>query len=249
MNRTSNIYQFPNPSKRKRALVLNRKQVASGAFHFEGMLQDFLAYFQNMGETEPACPGITVKTQYVAPLLTQHWISQGILAADVCAQTLVIYLPPEFESDVALLAMCSPEVFNQCNTALRENATYLGWGYALPGTITGCEIWVPEFNLNSALGEAFCHITQKSRWISVVMLAGDTVAFGGFLVTEELIGCAQGATMSAGSSMPEELYGPDELSVASKKAALVGLTPWFDTLWLMDERRVLAATVLACTPY
>lgn len=249
MTRTSNIYQFPTMPKRMRALVMSRKQVASRAFHLEGMLQDFLAYFQNMGKREPACPGVTVKTEDVEPLLTQHWNSQGIRTADVSKQTLVIYLPPQFESDVELLAMCSPMVFNHCNIALRENTTYLGWGYALPGTAAGCEVWVPEFNLNGALGDAYCHVIQKSRWLSVVMVAGDTVAIGGFHVTDDLIGCAQGSTMSAGSTMPEEVYGPDELSIARKSAALVGLTPWFDRPWVVDGRTVLAATVLVCTTH
>ncbi len=78
----------------------------------------------------------------------------------------------------------------------------------------------------------------------VVMVAGDTVAVGGFVVEEELELGLQAAIMSAQSVLPEEVYSEEELAAAAEQAELNGLKPWIIDRWREDGQLTLEPEVL-----
>jgi hypothetical protein len=74
-------------------------------------------------------------------------------------------------------------------------------------------------------------MTRDWGWVPVVVVAGDAVAVGGFLVDESITLNLQAATMSALYSYPEDAYSKDELRFAAELATVHGLEPWMYARW------------------
>ena len=87
MNTDSQAPEQPAP------YVIRRDRFAQAAPHIEGVLQDFLAFIEEQGGEMPACPGVTVSSEDVRPLLAQHLSLAGIGQERVSAHTLMLYLP------------------------------------------------------------------------------------------------------------------------------------------------------------
>lgn len=157
-------------------------------------------------------------------------------------QALVMMLPPEFEPVLNLLVMQEPEIFNYPTVDLQENRTYLGYSIILPRQSAVTEIWMSERALCGPLCE--CLRTGPSgkvmSWpaeirFPVIMMAGNSLAVGGFEVNEYFLACAQAASMSARSSMPEELYPDEQLRIGAELATMVGPAPWKQGYWGVRE--------------
>lgn len=207
--------------------VMRRDRLAHAAPHIEGVLSDLLAHIQEQGCEVPACPGVTVSTEYVSQVIAQHLHRAGIDQERVSSQTLILYLPAEFDHALEELVTTGPEVLNHTDTALRNNSTYLAWHCGLPGEDVRTDVWVPDNALTFAAFDVWDHRhPERWGWVPVIAMAGDTIAVGGFVVDQYLVCDVQAACMSAQSTMPEEVYSDEELAAAASEASEVGNLPW-----------------------
>ena len=174
----------------------------------------------------PACPGVTVSSDDVRPLLAQHLSLAGIGQERVSAHTLMLYLPAAFDLAIEELVSMAPEVLNHPDAALRNNTTYLAWHCCLPGEVDGTDVWVPDSALPYATFDVAGRHPGGWGWVPVIAFAGHTVAVGGFAVDLDFVSGVQAACMSAESTMPEEVYSDEELLVAATEARKVGVKPW-----------------------
>lgn len=168
---------------------------------------------------------------------------QGLLQdSDVGPQTLVMMLPPEFEPVLHFLVAQEPEIFNYPTVDLQQNRTYLGYSVILPRQSAVTEIWLSEWMLCTPLCACLQEDVsetdtgpQAGKRLPVIMMAGGSVAVGGFEVDEYFVGDAQAASMSARSSMPEELYPDEQLRTGAELAATVGPAPWTRGYWCVRD--------------
>lgn len=231
------------------ALVLERARVELTHPQIEALWKEALTYLEAGHETLPASVGVLVDTAYLKSLLENHWETMDIRADDVAPDTLVLYLPPAFNWAARGMAKQSPEVFNSPQLDLRDNATYLGWNARLAAENQSTTVQVEQLSgMVDAVNQAYRYPTHEWGWMPVVIVAGDTVAIGGFVVDEELLGGLQGANMSTQSCMQEEIYSAEELQIASELAVKHGLKPWVNDRWHDDGGWTLEPIVLDCRP-
>lgn len=83
--------------------------------------------------------------------------------------------------------------------------------------------------------------------MSVVVVSGDNVAVGGFLVEDFFLAGLQAAEISAQSCRPEEIYPESELKSASKLASVHGLEPWVYGRWYKHDQWVLQPEIFGFT--
>ena len=83
--------------------------------------------------------------------------------------------------------------------------------------------------------------------MSVVVVSGDNVAVGGFLVEELFLAGLQAAEISAQSCLPEEIYPESELQSASILASVHGLEPWVNGRWFKHEKWVMQPEIFGFT--
>ena len=233
------------------ALVLERVRVELNHPQIEALWKDALKHLELAGNYKPlpASVGVLVDTAYLRSLLENHWEAMDIRADDVAPDTLVLYLPPAFNWAAREMAKQSPEVFNSPQLDLRDNATYLGWNARIAAENQITTVQVEQLSgMVDAVNHAYRYPTHEWGWMPVVIVAGDTVAVGGFVVDEVLLGGLQGASMSTQSCMPEEIYSSEELRIASERAAKHGLKPWVKNRWQGDGGWRLEPIVLVSHP-
>jgi hypothetical protein len=240
------VNAFPQAPEQPAPYLLRRDRLARSAPHIERVLQDFLAFIAAQGGETPACPGLTVPSDDIRPLLTEHLRLAGISPNLVSAQTLFLNLPADFDLALEELVTAVPEVLNHDDISLRNNRTYLAWHCCLPGEGVRTDVWVPDSALTRAFDVA-CRHPEGWGWVPVIALAGDTVAVGGFAVDLDFVSGVQAACMSAESTMPEDVYSDEELLAAASEARAVGLKPWLHRRCISGYGDLtLMASVYAC---
>lgn len=222
--------RYPAHLEAVKPLMQDRRHLAGSHPIFEEMRSDVIRLIKTKGTQMPCSVAVLVAGELLQPTLLQHWQGAGIEAKAVSAQALVVYLPELF-AGVAHELVKQPEVFNAEQLNLRSNATYLGWSVELPGEDEPTVVQLPEYGLGSVLSDAYDCTTRGWGWMPVVVVAGDAVAIGGFLVEESLMMGLQGAAISAQSCEPENVYSNDELQRAGELAGIHGLEPWKYARW------------------
>lgn len=228
-----NPYQNQHPAhfEAVKPLLQDRKHLAAAHPIFEEMRSGVIRLIKAKDLQMPLSVAVLVAAELLQPTLRQHWLDAGIEPGDVSAQALVVYLPKLFAGVAVEIAMKQPEVFNAEQLNLRNNETYLGWSVDLPGEVEPTVVRLPEYELYSAIQDAYRYPTFEWGWMPVVVVAGDAVAIGGFLVDESFFMCLQGATMSAQNCKPENVYSENELQRAGELAGVHGLEPWKYARW------------------
>ena len=224
--RVTPMNAFPQAPEQPAPYLLRRDRLARAAPHIESVLQHFLAFIEAQGGETPACPGLTIPSDDVRPLLTEHLRLAGISPELVSAQTLILCLPADFDLALEELVTAVPKVLNHDDIALRNNRTYLAWHCCLPGEGVRTDVWVPDSALTHAAFDVACRHREGWGWVPVIALAGDIVAVGGFAVDLDFVSGVQAACMSAQSTVPEDVYSDEELLVAASEATALGLNPW-----------------------
>jgi len=220
MNTDSQDFQQPEP------FFIRRDLLAKAAPHIERIRDDLLASIKAQGCDAPLSPGVTVSTEYVRPLITHQLRGTCVNKEIVSAQTLILFLPPEFEEVLEDLVNTGPEVLNHPDSDLRDNRTYFSWACTLGGEDARTNVWVANGALPYAMFDSVNFQTESWGWVPVIAMAGNSVAVGGFAVDLDFVSGLQAACMSAQSTMPEEIYSADELTAAKEEASFVGLKPW-----------------------
>lgn len=238
--------KHPDHLERVSACLMPRAEAALAHPEIENICNDAVAYLSEKRTYLPASIYVVVDTEELRGLLEPHWNAHGIDARDVGPRTLFFYLPSNFNL-WAILGMATqpPETFNRPQLDLRNNTTYLGWSARIGSEAGVTVVQVPAgWETSDALSAAFRSTTHEWGWMPVVMVAGDTVAVGGFVVEEELELGLQAAIMSAQSVLPEEVYSEEELAAAAEQAELNGLKPWIIDRWREDGQLTLEPEVL-----
>jgi hypothetical protein len=225
------------------ALVLERAKLTHP--WIEGIRSDAIEHLKRERATLPGSVAVIADTAELKGLLEHHWKVHEIDASDVGEKTLVLCLPAIFNWAVREMAVQSPEVFNRPQLDLRNNQTYSGWAAILAGESEVTVVQVPDCGeMSVALTSAYRCETHEWGWMPVVMVAGDTVAVGGFVVDKMFLCGLQAASMSTTSCRPEEVYSDEELAAASGLAEIHGLKPWVSERWREDGSWILEPDVL-----
>lgn len=151
---------------------------------------------------------------HVAPLLDY--------VVDESKPVLLFCLPEEYEKHLKELVVQSP--MHACMHA-RDLLHAVAVDMWLPVESSDlCDFSIGEVVLDEAFswatGRAYpgqrCQIPSFRQ--TVIMFSGDTVAVGGFWVTEDEITGRQGASSKAGNWNPHAEYTPEELAEAKRRA-------------------------------
>lgn len=218
---------YPAHLEAVKPLVLDRRHLAVAHPIFEELRLEVIRHIQAEGAQMPLSVAVLVAVGLLQPTLLQHLQDSGVETKDVSAEALVLYLPKQFAGVAHELATKQPAVFNAELLNLRGAATYLGWSVKLPGEEEPTVVRLPEHGMwGSVLSNAYHYVTRQWSWMPVVVVSGDVVTIGGFLVEESFIMDLQAAAMSSQSCEPENVYSNDELQRADELACVHGLEPW-----------------------
>lgn len=182
----------------------------------------------------PLGVAVLVDTLLIKSVLAEHWAHIGIESKDAGAKTLVLYLPKIYRDESVWVVTRQPDLFNAPQLNLRNNTTLAGWRVDLPGEAESTIIRLPVFGLHSVFSEAYRPLTHKWGWMPMMVVTGDMVVMGGFLVDESFVMGLQDAAVSAQGSVPESEYSTGELQVAHERASVHGLEPWIYKRWHED---------------
>lgn len=222
---------YPSHLDAVKPLVQDRRRLAQAHPIFEEMRSDVIQLIKTNGMQMPFGVAVLVARELLEPALREHWQEAGIDANQASAKVLVMYLPELFSGVVHEIATQQPGVVNVEQLNLRNNATYLEWSVGLRGEEEPTVVQLPEYCLSSVIWDACRYPTYDWGWLPVVVLTGDAVAIGGFVVEESFMMCLQAASISAQSCKPEVLYSEGELQRGEELAGIHGLEPWRHARW------------------
>lgn len=243
----TNVLQFPEKSRKPRAIILDRARTKEIEPRIDNLLVELQRVCTDSGKSNPYYSGFLLETNSYTDFLRTHWGVQGINEKSASRNTIFIYLPDEFESIISNLVLQQPGAFVQPDIDLMNQWVYFGWSCELDDSSLPCELWVEEGFLRRAISDYFTTYEVRRDWMPVVMVAGESVAIGGFAVDDNIAFDAQAASMSTQSLMPQEIYSHDELVSAARLEKKIGLTPWFDAPYkCSDSNRVVAAVSIIC---
>lgn len=237
-----------------KADVYPRSEVEASSPHLFQLLEHA---HKHLDESSPKnCPavGVLIEVEFLRELVQPFCDARGIDRIHVADELVAFMLPPEFESDLANLAMDMGGAFNHPTVSLARNSTYVcspcllvdvnGLGHSFPGAL-----WVAAHELSGAMGPSGMgrEAGVLWGWSPLVFVSGNTVVVGGFPLDTFEIGGFQAATISAQSYQPMEVYADDEIAAAKQLAQAVGETPWCEQLYPIDGVHVLAVNILRAT--
>ncbi len=207
-----------DPSGPLCAKVFNRGEVDGVTNFLSKEEAELREYLESQGEKGSAI-GETLDTAELSAL---------VVSENCGTRALLLFLPPIFEASLQEMVSQTPELFNYTDLDLLTNKTYHGFrGLQIGGKALA--LWVNSFELSDA--DSTCNGRGAERFMTVVMVAGDLVVVGGYRVDDDFIGCAQGASMSAGSYFAQEVYSDEELALGLLMQQRFGNTPWRTGLW------------------
>lgn len=226
---TAPLQPFP-PMPTIRATVLSRKTVRQQWPAFDGQLTILTQSCAESGHS-PRMAGL------IAP--------RSVLGGQACfsaqmGHALVLNLPGAFEPCLAGLVQQKPKLFNLDSLNRMSSETLYGWHCILPDGRPFC-LMVPDNTLqNSDLLRIHNADYTEDRvvFVPVVMVAGNSVASGGFWydADDELEG--QGAAMSSNNYRPYRLWDAATREASARQAEQVGSsTPWVIRPW-RDEQGI-----------
>lgn len=143
---------------------------------------------------------------------------------------LVFFLPREFEPFLAATVSQEPCIFNGTTTDLMHCTTYSAWDFV--GRPLASGVWVSEVALNALISNCYkpcgdLGYDPNGQIAPVIMVAGDTVAVGGFWVTQEFIAEAQCAGIGSSENWrPYRIYDKTKIEEAAQEAVRIGNQPW-----------------------
>ena len=225
-------FQIPAHLRVVPASKLERKRANEYAPILEEVRLDIIRSIRATGVRMPIGVAVVEETSRLNDLVAMHLQGAGIEAADTTNQSLLLYLPALYSEAALGMLAGGPGVFNATKLNLRSNASYIGWSAKLAGETQPTTVRLPDFFLNKV---DLCSLTYDEKewlWMPVVVVAGDYVVVGGFLIENFFLGDLLGANTSASSTLPEEVYCACELQLAGEQASIHGLEPWLFTRWL-----------------
>lgn len=247
MSIETNVLQFPKKLRKPRAIILDRARTKEIEPRIDNLLVELQRVCADLGKPNPYYSGFLLETNSYTDFLSAYWGAQGINEKSASQNTIFIYLPGEFEPIISNLVLQQPGAFVQPDIDLMNQWVYFGWSCELDDSSLPCELWVEEGILHSAISDYFTIYEVRRDWMPVVMVAGESVAIGGFAVDDNIAFDAQAASMSTQSLKPQEIYSNDELVSAARHAKKIGLSPWFDAPYkLSDSNGVVAAVSIFC---
>jgi len=143
-------------------------------------------------------------------------------------KVLTIILPKELSAILNEGVEQEPFFFNQTSTDLQINRTYAAW--ELGSGTRSVSVVVCDSALLTLINGRYEEI------VPVMMVAGDTVVVGGFLVSDIFRGNFQAAGSSSGQNWrPVRVYSDNELELAAIKAKRIGNFPWRESVHRWDS--------------
>lgn len=234
--------------------VYPRAEVEATSPHLFELLNHALKHLDGMGPENCPAVGVLIEVEFLRELVQPFCDARGIDRRYVADELVAFLLPPEFENDLANLAMSRSGAFNHPTVSLADNRTYAGWpcvlqdvngfGHFFPGVL-----WVAAHELSGALGSRDMGREGGPLWgwTPLVFVSGNTLVVGGFAVDTFDIGGFQAATISAQGYQRTEVYSDEEIEVAQQLAETFGETPWYEQLYPVDDAHVLAVRILRAT--
>lgn len=169
---------------------------------------------------KPLSMGATVDTKKLSDLLVAEHCS---------AKSLVVYLPPELEPFIAEMVSHQPRVMNCATTDLLHNQTYLSFS-AGEGEFVA-SLWILDEEVYRDSGRCG-GANGEDEFFAVVLVAGNSVAIGGYACDQDYADQCQCCSMSSQSFVP---YSQEQLAQAALEEAKVGNWPTAYQLHYFDE--------------
>ena len=161
-------------------------------------------------QQQPLAMGATVNTKKLAELLVVGHCS---------ARSLVVFLPPEFETHIAEMVSRKPEVCNSPTTDLLHNQTYLVFSAGHGDTASS--LWIFDTQIYRDVGSC-AGLDGEDEFFAVILVSGNSVAIGGFVCDQDYADQCQCCSMSAQSYVR---YSDEELAEAALEKKRVGNWP------------------------
>ena len=161
-------------------------------------------------QQQPLAMGATVNTKKLAELLVVGHCS---------ARSLVVFLPPEFETHIAEMVSRKPEVCNSTTTDLLHNQTYLVFR-AGQGDIAS-SLWIFDTQIHRDVCRC-AGVDGEDEFFAVILVSGNSVAIGGFVCDQDYVDQCQCCSMSAQSYVPSS---DEKLAEAALEKKRVGNWP------------------------
>lgn len=196
----------------------------------------FLAAFPSLAAVLEAAPPhpvtgdcLAVHLRHVASLL---YAPHHKAAEQVKGAVPLFRLPAVFEPHLAALAACSPDVVIEHTLGLQEAHCLAEWS-SRPVSGTKLLLWMDHHVLGHILSQGGWdyRCPWPGLWQPVIMMAGETVAIGGFWKDDDLMDALQVYAMSTQGYFAEEHYSPEDIEQAQARAQSHGATPWCHRLW------------------
>ncbi len=156
---------------------------------------------------------------------------------------LVMFLPPDLEPSIKDTAEQGSQVMNAITTDLQQYFTYHSWlfcsgGNAVSVLLTDAYV-SPLFDRILGLSdESF--LEPIGGFVPVIMVAGNTVAIGGYAVTSLYLKDVQDCLSEANQNWH---YSKEMLKVAALKAERIGNKPWFHRFYAKEPSHLLIEPV------
>jgi len=242
---TMNLLQIPAHLQAVHPLECDRKHLAVSQPIIEEMRSAVIRTIRERGTHIPFSVAMLVDSALLQPLLQQHWQTFGIEADDVSAKAVVLYLPKLLAGIAQSCASSQPAVLNADQMDLRGRATYLGWVAHLQGDAEPTVVRLSESAMSSVLSEAYRFITHEWGWMPVVVVSGEVVSVGGFLVDEPFMKHLRDASKAAHCCVPDFEHSKEALQSASRRADVIGMEPWVTTRWYESGKWTVQPEVFA----
>lgn len=179
--------------------------------------------------------GFFVYKESLGTLLNPHWLSLGISDEDSHEDVMVVVLPDNLSGIASQMARLQPSARNDIDYDLTNNSTYLYWTIqeGLDSQVTTIQMEKNNLIRNN-IDHLFRYETHEWGWFPLLVICGEKVYVGGFVVDDELICNLQGLHMSINTYDPHDWYSGNDLEQARIAAKKLGKRPWVHQIWKKD---------------
>lgn len=184
-------------------------------------------------ELNAHCRGIGERREVIAMVVRNRQLTDES-PVEPFGSALVVCLPECLEPYLGHLAVQEPYACNWQTLDLMRCETVCLWEVRLE---TGAGWWLlfPAIAIEAAVDDCLGACDRQRPpvvCVPVIMLAGDSVATGGFWVGETWDGILQCAEISSGVNWrPYRVFNDEEFEKAAKRAEQEGSAPWEAGFW------------------
>lgn len=152
-------------------------------------------------------------------------ITDGVaLEIPECAdgKSLVVFLPPDFESSLEALVNLAPVVRTHPDISLTSQTAYLSWSLPSVGNALPLTLWIQYEDIDKAFAEMPAATVVPS--LPLVFVAADSVVVGRLTLDDILRHRCHAAMLAC--EQPPTGFTQQELQKAEEKAKLYSERPW-----------------------